>query len=403
MDAHNGQDQEVNPWEVKGDANGKIDYEKLQKKFGCSRLTQDLVARIEKLTGRPAHLLLRRGVFYAHRDLEELLNAYEKGEPFYLYTGRGPSSEALHLGHLIPFQFTKWLQDAFNVPLVIQITDDEKRLWRNLSADEAYRLGKENVKDIIACGFDPEKTFIFSDYDYMGGMFYRNIIEISAAVTMSTRKAIFGFSFDSNIGQMSFPAVQAAPCFPTSFPHMFGTRKAIRCLIPCAIDQDPYFRMTRDVAPKLGYIKPALIESSFFPALQGEGGKMSASDPNSAIFVTDTAPQIKKKINKFAFSGGGADADEQREKGANLDVDVSWKYLQFFLDDDEELKKIGEQYGSGSMMTGKVKARLIEVLQKLVAQHQEYRAKVTADVVERFTSPRKMDNLFAGLKLVGES
>lgn len=43
---------------------------------------------MEKLTGRPAHPLLRRGVFYAHRDLEELLNAYEKGEPFYLYTGR---------------------------------------------------------------------------------------------------------------------------------------------------------------------------------------------------------------------------------------------------------------------------------------------------------------------------
>ena len=56
--------------------------------FGCSKLTQDLVDRMEKLTGRPAHPLLRRGVFYAHRDLEELLNAYEKGEPFYLYTGR---------------------------------------------------------------------------------------------------------------------------------------------------------------------------------------------------------------------------------------------------------------------------------------------------------------------------
>ena len=56
--------------------------------FGCSKLTQDLVDRVEKLTGRPAHPLLRRGVFYAHRDLEELLNAYEKGEPFYLYTGR---------------------------------------------------------------------------------------------------------------------------------------------------------------------------------------------------------------------------------------------------------------------------------------------------------------------------
>ena len=56
--------------------------------FGCSPLTQDLVDRVQKLTGKAAHPLLRRGVFYAHRDLEELLNAYEKGEPFYLYTGR---------------------------------------------------------------------------------------------------------------------------------------------------------------------------------------------------------------------------------------------------------------------------------------------------------------------------
>ena len=56
--------------------------------FGCSRLGKELVERIEKLTGRPAHPLLRRGMFYAHRDLEQLLDAYEKGEPFYLYTGR---------------------------------------------------------------------------------------------------------------------------------------------------------------------------------------------------------------------------------------------------------------------------------------------------------------------------
>ena len=60
----------------------------IDMQFGCSRLTQDLVVRFERLTGRQAHPLLRRGVFYAHRDLEELLNAYEKGEPFYLYTGR---------------------------------------------------------------------------------------------------------------------------------------------------------------------------------------------------------------------------------------------------------------------------------------------------------------------------
>ena len=40
-------------------------------------------------------------------DLNHLLDLYERGEKFYLYTGRGPSSESLHLGHLVPFMFTK--------------------------------------------------------------------------------------------------------------------------------------------------------------------------------------------------------------------------------------------------------------------------------------------------------
>lgn len=117
--------------------------------------------------------------------------------------------------------------------------------------------------------------------------------------------------------------------------------------------QDPYFRMTRDVAPRLGHFKPALIESRFFPALQGGSGKMSASDETSAIFVTDTPKQIKSKVNKYAFSGGGATVELHRANGANLDVDVPYKYLSFFLDDDEKLARIGEEYGSGKMLTGK--------------------------------------------------
>lgn len=54
--------------------------------------------------------------------------------------------------------------------------------------------------------------------------------------------------------------------------------------------------MTRDVAPRIGYPKPALLHSTFFPALQGAQTKMSASDPNSSIFLTDSAKQIKDKV-----------------------------------------------------------------------------------------------------------
>ena len=63
-----------------------------------------------------------------------------------------------------------------------------------------------------------------------------------------------------------------------------------------SVSQDPYFRMTRDVAPKLGYPKPALLHSTFFPALQGAKTKMSASDANSSIFLTDTPEQIEDKV-----------------------------------------------------------------------------------------------------------
>jgi hypothetical protein len=57
-------------------------------------------------------------------------------------------------------------------------------------------------------------------------------------------KGIFGFTPDAAIGKVAFPAIQAAPSFPSSFHKQFGGQQ-LRCLIPCAIDQDPYFRMTR--------------------------------------------------------------------------------------------------------------------------------------------------------------
>ncbi|GAB4835445.1 hypothetical protein Ancab_000352 [Ancistrocladus abbreviatus] len=387
-------EQVVNPWMVSTKAGGKIDYDKLIDKFGCQRLDQSLIDRVHRLTGRPAHVFLRRGVFFAHRDLHEILDSYERGDKFYLYTGRGPSSEALHLGHLIPFMFTKYLQDAFKVPLVIQLTDDEKFLWKDLTLEECRRLARENAKDIIACGFDISRTFIFSDFDYVGGDFYMNMMRIAKCVTGNKAIGIFGFSMDDNIGKIAFPPVQAAPSFPSSFPHLFSGKNKLRCLIPCAIDQDPYFRMTRDVAPRLDYEKPALIESSFFPALQGENGKMSASDPNSAIYVTDSAKDIKNKINKYAFSGGQDSIENHRKYGANLEVDIPIKYLGFFLEDDAELEHIRMEYGAGRMLTGEVKKRLIQVLTEMVERHRAARAAVTDEMVDAFMAVRPLPNMF---------
>ena len=436
------------------EVSGAIDYDKLIDKFGSKPLTPYLLRRLENVTVKRGtvpqlHRFLRREIFFSHRDIGKICELLEgwygvsppsenESEsmatdetqsaptppstpcPIYLYTGRGPSSAAMHLGHLVPFLFTAWLQKAFQCPLVIQMTDDEKFLFKGEYAsenagdgtgDEPTRTGDnldrfanltmENAKDIIACDFIKEKTFLFSDLQYVGRM-YPNIVKIWKAVTVNQVNGVFGFDGTSNIGKIAFPAIQAAPSFGSSFPNVLGDGDAAKystlaCLVPCAIDQDPYFRLTRDVAHKLVprhhpmQGKPSLIHSKFFPPLQGAQGKMSSSDTNSAIFLTDTPEDIERKIKVHAFSGGRETRKLQEELGADLDVDVSYQWLRFFLEDDEELARIGREYGSGSgefWSTGTVKAKLVEVLKGLVQDHLERRMVVTEDVVREWMTER---------------
>ncbi|KAI0792818.1 tryptophanyl-tRNA synthetase [Abortiporus biennis] len=393
--------QVVTPWDVQGSvsADGKqnaIDYDKLIEQFGTRRVDEALLQRFEKLTGHKPHIFLRRGMFFSHREFDKILDRYEQGKPFFLYTGRGPSSDSMHLGHMVPFVFTKWLQDVFDVPLVVQLTDDEKFLFKHeLKPEQTNEFAKQNARDIIAVGFNLEKTFIFSDYDFVGGAFYRNVSKISRQITINQAKSTFGFNDSDNIGKIHFASIQAAPSFSNSFPQIFGTTSNIPCLIPCAIDQDPYFRLTRDVASKLKYPKPTLIHSKFFPALQGPQTKMSASDPNSSIFMTDKPNQIKNKINRHGFSGGQETEEEHRRLGGNPDVDVAYQYLGFFLEDDEEWAKLGQEYRTGHLLTGQLKQKCIAVLQNFVSDFQERRAKVTNDVLAAFMDGnRKIDPSF---------
>jgi len=290
------------------------------------------------------------------------------------------------------------------------MTDDEKFLWKGeydekkgeYDLNRFRLLTRENAKDIIACGFDVDKTFIFSDCDYMGHM-YPNVCRIWKSITYSTARAAFGFEGSSNVGQSAFPAIQAAPSFPSSFRiplSKCGPRPDDACcLIPCAIDQDPYFRVTRDVAHKIAPKshplrgKPALVHSKFFPPLQGALGKMSASNTDSAVFLTDSDDEIRRKIMTHAFSGGRETAKLQRELGADLDIDVSYQWLRFFLEDDDELEKIGKSYGSGSgefWNTAAVKERLVVELQKLVRAHKARRDVLTDSDVDAWMAVRAL-------------
>lgn len=315
----------VTPWEVEGE----VDYKKLIERFGTQEITDQLLQRIRGHAGE-LHPMLERRFFFSHRDFDWVLDRYEQGEKFYLYTGRGPSGK-IHLGHLTPWVFTKWLQDKFDVNLLFQMTDDEKFLYHpEKDLKEIESVTQDNILDIIAVGFKPEKTEILTDIANIKEL-YGVALEVAKRVTTSTVKAIFGFEDSTNIGLVFYPAIQAAPAF--LYAKVKG--KAVPCLIPAAIDQDPYWRMTRDVAERLGYYKPAQIHSRFFPGL-AKGGKMSSSKPETAIYTTDDPDVVSKKIAN-AFTGGRATIAEQRRYGANPDICTVFWYLRDFYEPDEKL------------------------------------------------------------------
>jgi len=369
----------VTPWEV----SGRIDYKKLVEKFGTQLITKDILERIKRHTGK-LHMQLRRGLFFSHRDLDWILDLYEKGERFYLYTGRGPSG-SIHLGHLVPWFFTKYLQDAFDAKLYFQMTDDEKFLINpELTVKAVNKFTYENILDIIAVGFDPKKTLIISDMRCAKTL-YNAAIRIAKHITFSTARAVFGFEDSSNIGIIFFPALQAVPAFLESII----SKRNVPCLIPAAIDQDPYWRITRDVAPKLGFYKPAQIHCRFLPGL-GKGGKMSASLPETCIFTTDEPETAERKVMN-AFTGGRATVEEQRKKGGTPNVCTVFQYMNYiFEEDDRKMEELYERCRAGTVLCGECKEILAERVKDFLIEHQKKREKAR-DMVEDFLADDKIN------------
>ena len=130
-----------------------------------------------------------------------------------------------------------------------------------------------------------------------------------------------------------------------------------------AIDQAPYFRMCRDIYKKLGCPKPAVIHSQFLPNLHEPKGKMSSSsNVNATIFLDTKLEDVHKILKKHAFSGAPETLEELKIKGADLTIDVCYKYLTYFMEDDNELNKITKEYSCGKMSTGEIKRITADVI-----------------------------------------
>jgi tryptophanyl-tRNA synthetase len=176
---------------------------------------------------------------------------------------------------------------------------------------------------------------------------------------------VFGADF-KNIGWIFYPAVQVAHILLPQV--LFGKMETV---VPVAIDQDPYLRIARDLAPKYGFLKPKTILSKFFPSLEDPFGKMSSSG-EKLISLDDDFETIKRKIKKYAFSGGRPTIEEHKKYGGNPDIDVSFLYLYYFFEeDDKKIEELREKYKKGELLTKDLKNYAAEKIWEFLKEFQE--------------------------------
>jgi tryptophanyl-tRNA synthetase len=333
-----------------------VDYDALVRESGVSLIDQKLAKKI----GHPSV----PEYFFAHRDLNKIID-----RKFALVTGRGPSRN-MHLGHFILFRFMKFLQDKFGAKVFIPFSDDEKLLARGLSKEHVIRMGYENLLDIIAIGFDPKKTEVMMDLVNMKQEVYNLAIQLSSHMTANTVRSAMGFSADSSIGFQFYPAMQAAHIlYPT-------LKYKLPVIVPIGFDQDVFIKLTRDASEKVGLEKPGDILSKFLPGLSG--GKMSSSIDETAVYTTDPAAQVRKKIMS-AFTGGRDTAEEHRRLGGQTDKCTICKYQHILFGNDEMVQKCK----AGKILCGENKKDLVERINGMLAEHQEKREKAKS-LVEKF-------------------
>ncbi len=350
----------VTPWEVKG----TVDYEKLIIEFGLQPLS-NLPPTFQK------NVLFRRKLVFAHRDFNRIVDAVQKKKPFAMMTGLMPSGK-FHFGHKMVADQIIFYQ-KLGAKIYLAVADIEAYNSRNPNLKELRATAiTEYLTNYVALGLDLKRCdFYFQSSRSADGKkasaYYSLAGVLARHATFNEFSAVYG---ELTPGKMASSLLQAADMLHPMLPEFSGK---IPVVVPVGADQDPHVRIARDMAARYKQYSFAPLSSTYHRFMPGlKGGKMSSSDENSYIALTDTPAEATQKIKKYAFSGGQATMEEHRKKGGNPDIDVSFQMLLYGMEeDDATVQNIYNNYKSGTMLSGELKQILIGKITTFLTEHQK--------------------------------
>ncbi|MEC8670202.1 MAG: tryptophan--tRNA ligase [Candidatus Thermoplasmatota archaeon] len=267
----------IDPW----GSSQSTDYSGIIEKFGLSSM--------EGVSLNSPSRLHRRGVVFAHRDLDMVLNAKKSGEPFGVLTGLMPSGR-MHLGHSMVIDQVNWFQQQGG-DVTIAVADLESTATRGISLAEGKKIASEEyVSYYAALGLDPDKTTVYFQSE-------RNVVQklgfqLGKRTNLSELEAIYGFDGSTNLAHVQAPLVQAGDILHPQLNEYGGLRPIV---VPVGIDQDPHLRLTRGLASKTNWFNVS-------DAKMGIQVGVSIQEENSSIMGVEPSGRVNKERQKEVFS-----------------------------------------------------------------------------------------------------
>ena len=270
-------DVTIDPW----GSSQSTDYSRIIEKFGLSSM--------EGVTLDSPSRLHRRGVVFAHRDLDMIMEAKRLGSPFGVLTGLMPSGK-MHLGHSMVIDQVKWFQEQGG-DVTIAVADLESTATRGISLEEGRRIASEEyVANYAALGLDPDKTTVYFQSQ-------RNVVQklgfqLGKRTNLSELEAIYGFDGSTNLAHVQAPLVQAGDILHPQLDEYGGLRPIV---VPVGIDQDPHLRLTRGLAAKTNWFNVS-------DAKMGLQVGVSVQDDNASVMGVEPSGRVNKDVQKQVFS-----------------------------------------------------------------------------------------------------
>ena len=250
----------IDPW---GSAQS-TDYDRIIDRFGLTSMEGVQLDSPSKLH--------RRGIVFAHRDVDQILEAQRTGAPFGVLTGLMPSGQ-MHLGHSMVVEQAKWFQQQGG-DVTIAVADLESQATRGVSLAKGRTVAlEEYISHYAALGLDPAKTNVY--FQSTRPVVQRLGFQLGKRTNLSEFEAIYGFGGETNLAHVQAPLVQVGDILHPQIDEYGGLRPIV---VPVGVDQDPHLRLTRGLASKTNWFN--LRESSS----RGWLVSLSVHDENAEVF-----------------------------------------------------------------------------------------------------------------------